>query len=209
MGTIREIANCHYFTNIAHVSLGKTTLLDVLAGYKTGGEITGKILISGRPKDAATWRKIAGYAEQQDILNPYLSVVETLRFTAECRLPKGKDRDSVVNRVLSLMDLTEWKDYVIGHEKDGEGLPKHARKRLTIAVQLVGLPKILFLDEVGVFCLKSCNPHHYSPSFVDILCTQPTTGAKTGSLPPNSFLSLPLAQPFSPQVSAQMQLPQS
>lgn len=123
----------------------------MLAGYKTGGQITGEILISGRPKDAATWRKIAGYAEQQDILNPYLSVLETLRFTAECRLPKGKDRDSVVNRVLSLMDLTEWKDYVIGHEKDGEGLPKHARKRLTIAIQLVSLPKILFLDEVSVF----------------------------------------------------------
>ena len=46
------------------------------------------------------------------------------------------------------MDLEDWSDHVIGREKDGEGLPKHARKRVTIAVELVALPKILFLDEV-------------------------------------------------------------
>ena len=102
VGTVLEVANGNVFI-LQYRSMfpsGKTTLLDVLAGYKTGGEITGEILISGRPKDAATWKKIAGYAEQQDILNPYLSVLETLRFTAECRLPKGKDRDSVVKSCL-------------------------------------------------------------------------------------------------------------
>lgn len=119
-----------------------------MAGYKTGGTISGKILIDGRDKDPATWKKISGYAEQQDILNPYLSVLETLRFTASCRLPKTTDKEKVIKRVLSLMDLEEWGDHMIGREKDGEGLPKHARKRVTIAVELVALPKILFLDEV-------------------------------------------------------------
>ncbi|KAL9190425.1 hypothetical protein ACHAXT_007636 [Thalassiosira profunda] len=126
---------------------GKTTLLDVIAGYKTGGTITGDILLDGRLKDPATWKKISGYAEQQDILNPYLSVLETLRFTANCRLPKHHDKTAVINRVLKLMDLKDWQDHIIGREKDGEGLPKHARKRVTIAVELVALPKILFLDE--------------------------------------------------------------
>ena len=46
------------------------------------------------------------------------------------------------------MDLEEWSNHIIGREKDGEGLPKHARKRVTIANELVALPKILFLDEV-------------------------------------------------------------
>jgi hypothetical protein len=48
--------------------------MDVIAGYKTGGTITGDVLIDGRAKDPAIWKKISGYAEQNDILNPYLSV---------------------------------------------------------------------------------------------------------------------------------------
>ena len=82
-----------------------------------------------------------------DILNPYLSVMETLRFTTLCRLSRDADINSVVEQVVHLMGLQTWTDMVVGRELEGEGLPKHARKRLTIAVQLVGRPKILFLDE--------------------------------------------------------------
>lgn len=117
-------------------------MLDVISGYKTGGNITGEILIDGRAKDPATWKKISGYAEQQDILNPYLSVLETLRFTANCRLPKNVNKEDVIQRVIKLMDIEEWSDHIIGREKDGEGLPKHARKRVTIANELVSLPKV-------------------------------------------------------------------
>ena len=45
------------------ILITQTTLLDVIAGYKTGGTITGDILIDGRPKEESTWRKIPGYAE--------------------------------------------------------------------------------------------------------------------------------------------------
>jgi ABC-type multidrug transport system ATPase subunit len=89
----------------------------------------------------------SGYAEQTDVLNPYLSALETIRFTAACRLPGDIDREAVVQDVVRLMSLEEWTDMVIGREAEGEGLPKHVRKRLTIALQLVCLPKILFLDE--------------------------------------------------------------
>ena len=119
--------------------------MDVIAGYKTGGIVTGDILIDGCAKDPALWKKISGYAEQNDILNPYLTVIETLRFTASCRLPKKVDRSEVIDRIIDLMNLDDWSDYVVGREMEGEGLPKHARKRLTIAIQLVGQPRILFL----------------------------------------------------------------
>lgn len=112
---------------------GKSTFLDVLSGYKTGGTITGEVLIDGRAKDPATWKKISGYSEQQDILNPYLSVLETLRFTANCRLPNSASKEEVVQRVMKLMDIKQWADSIIGREKDNEGLPKHVRKRVTIA----------------------------------------------------------------------------
>jgi ABC-type multidrug transport system ATPase subunit len=126
----------------------QTTLLDVIAGYKTGGSITGDILIDGKRKDPSTWKKLCGYAEQQDILNPYLTVLETLRFTANCRLPKGHDRAEVIQRVLKLMDIEEWRDHIIGRELDGEGLPKHVRKRVTIANELVSLPRVSFIIRI-------------------------------------------------------------
>ena len=135
--------------------------MDVIAGYKTGGKITGDILIDGRPKDPNVWKQISGYAEQNDILNPYLSVIETLRFTANCRLPKSANRAEVIDRILLLMNLHEWKDVVVGREKEGEGLPKHARKRLTIAIQLVIQPKILFLVRyfpcLALLCSRTCS----------------------------------------------------
>ena len=43
---------------------GKTTLMDVIAGRKTQGEITGNILVNGHPKDQATWSRVMGYVEQ-------------------------------------------------------------------------------------------------------------------------------------------------
>jgi len=127
---------------------GKSTLLDVVAGYKTGGRIEGDILIDGYPKSPDVWKRVSAYAEQMDILNPYLSTMETLRFTASCRLGGTfAKRESVIRKVVKHMQLEEYLDMVVGREQDGEGLPKHARKRLTIAVQLVTLPKILFCDE--------------------------------------------------------------
>lgn len=97
--------------------LAQTTLMDVIAGYKTGGTITGDIMIDDKPKDEATWKKISGYAEQNDILNPYLTVIETLRFTASCRLPKGVDKEERVQQILELMDLEDYANFVIGREQ--------------------------------------------------------------------------------------------
>lgn len=104
-------------------------------------------MIDGISKDPAIWKSISAYAEQSDILNPYLSVLETLRFTAACRLPRDVDKAAVVQGIVRLMGLDDWVDMVVGRELDQEGLPKHARKRLTIAVQLVTRPRILFADE--------------------------------------------------------------
>ena len=42
---------------------GKTTLMDVLAGRKTGGYIEGDIQISGFPKKQETFARISGYCE--------------------------------------------------------------------------------------------------------------------------------------------------
>lgn len=66
---------------------GKTTLMDVLAGRKTGGMIEGSIHISGFPKKQETFARISGYCEQNDIHSPCLTVLESLLFSAWLRLP--------------------------------------------------------------------------------------------------------------------------
>ncbi|KAK1312432.1 putative pleiotropic drug resistance protein 7 [Acorus calamus] len=96
---------------------GKTTLMDVLAGRKTGGYIEGSITISGYPKKQETFARISGYCEQNDIHSPHVTIYESLLFSAWLRLPA--DVNSTTRK----------------------------RKRLTIAVELVANPSIIFMDE--------------------------------------------------------------
>ena len=72
---------------------GKTTLMDVLAGRKTGGYIEGDIKISGYPKKQDTFARISGYCEQNDIHSPYITVYESLVYSAWLRLPQDVDKN--------------------------------------------------------------------------------------------------------------------
>ena len=70
---------------------GKTTLMDVLAGRKTGGYIEGNITISGFPKNQETFARISGYCEQNDIHSPHVTVYESLLYSAWLRLSSEVD----------------------------------------------------------------------------------------------------------------------
>ena len=82
---------------------GKTTLMDVLAGRKTSGYIEGSINISGFPKNQATFARISGYCEQNDVHSPNVTVYESLIFSAWLRLGKEVKRD--IHKVLLLVPL--------------------------------------------------------------------------------------------------------
>jgi ABC-type multidrug transport system ATPase subunit len=73
---------------------GKTTLMDVLAGRKTGGYIEGSITISGYPKKQETFARISGYCEQNDIHSPHVTVYESLIYSAWLRLSSEVDSDT-------------------------------------------------------------------------------------------------------------------
>ncbi|PRQ26836.1 putative sulfate-transporting ATPase [Rosa chinensis] len=79
---------------------GKTTLLDVLAGRKTGGYIEGNITISGYPKKQETFARISGYCEQTDIHSPHVTVYESLIYSAWLRL--SPEVDSPTRKMLLL-----------------------------------------------------------------------------------------------------------
>lgn len=73
---------------------GKTTLMDVLAGRKTGGFIEGDINISGYPKNQETFARVSGYCEQNDIHSPCMTIVESLLYSAWLRLPSHIKMDT-------------------------------------------------------------------------------------------------------------------
>nr|KJB54138.1 hypothetical protein B456_009G022400 [Gossypium raimondii] len=128
---------------------GKTTLMDVLAGRKTGGVIEGSINISGYPKRQETFARISGYCEQNDIHSPCLTILESLLFSAWLRLPSDVDLEiqrAFVEEVMELVELTPLSGALVGLP-GVDGLSTEQRKRLTIAVELVANPSIVFMDE--------------------------------------------------------------
>ncbi|PSS15955.1 Pleiotropic drug resistance protein [Actinidia chinensis var. chinensis] len=128
---------------------GKTTLMDVLAGRKTGGYIEGSISISGYPKNQETFARVSGYCEQNDIHSPYVTVYESLLYSAWLRLSPDVDtktRKMFVEEVMQLVELNPIRNSLVGLP-GVDGLSTEQRKRLTIAVELVANPSIIFMDE--------------------------------------------------------------
>ncbi|GAV62861.1 ABC_tran domain-containing protein/ABC2_membrane domain-containing protein/PDR_assoc domain-containing protein [Cephalotus follicularis] len=128
---------------------GKTTLMDVLAGRKTGGYIEGDISISGYPKNQATFARVSGYCEQNDIHSPHVTVYESLLYSAWLRLSSDVNKEKrkmFVDEVMDLVELNPLRDALVGLP-GVSGLSTEQRKRLTIAVELVANPSIIFMDE--------------------------------------------------------------
>lgn len=128
---------------------GKTTLMDVLAGRKTGGFIEGDIRISGFTKNQETFARISGYCEQNDIHSPQVTIKESLIYSAFLRLPNEVTKEEkmvFVDEVIELVELDNLKDALVGLP-GVTGLSTEQRKRLTIAVELVANPSIIFMDE--------------------------------------------------------------
>ncbi|XP_039685136.1 ABC transporter G family member 39 [Medicago truncatula] len=98
--------------------------MDVLSGRKTSGYLEGSISISGYPKNQATFARISGYCEQNDIHSPNITVYESLLFSAWLRLSKEVD---IETRKMAYQPSRE------------RGLP--------FAVELVANPSIIFMNE--------------------------------------------------------------
>ncbi|GMJ09284.1 polar auxin transport inhibitor sensitive 1, PLEIOTROPIC DRUG RESISTANCE 9 [Hibiscus trionum] len=128
---------------------GKTTLMDVLSGRKTGGYIEGEIRIGGYPKVQETYARISAYCEQTDIHSSMITVEESVMYSAWLRLPTEIDKHKrleFVAEVLQMIELYEIKDSLVGIPRVS-GISPEQRKRLTIAVELVSNPSIIFMDE--------------------------------------------------------------
>ncbi|KAJ5835346.1 hypothetical protein N7447_001372 [Penicillium robsamsonii] len=126
---------------------GKTTLLDVLAQRKDSGEIYGSVLIDGRPV-GISFQRTTGYCEQMDVHLETATVKEALDFSAVLRQPSTvshEEKIAYVEHIIDLLELRDISEALIG--VPGAGLSIEQRKRVTLGVELVAKPTLLFLDE--------------------------------------------------------------
>nr|CCA16626.1 ATPbinding Cassette (ABC) Superfamily putative [Albugo laibachii Nc14] len=123
---------------------GKTTLMDVIAGRKKGGQIQGMITLNGHTASDIAVRRLAGYCEQMDIHSEASTIRESLMFSARLRQSQDVPVEEIVASVqesLDLLDLNPIADEIV------RGRSVEQMKRLTIGVELAAQPSILFLDE--------------------------------------------------------------
>uniref|UniRef100_A0A0E0IJ25 ABC transporter domain-containing protein n=1 Tax=Oryza nivara TaxID=4536 RepID=A0A0E0IJ25_ORYNI len=128
---------------------GKSTFLDALAGRIAKGSLEGSVRIDGRAVTTSYMKQISSYVMQDDQLFPMLTVLETLTFAAEVRLPPSLSRAEKLKRVWELIDqlgLQTTAHTYIGDEGT-RGVSGGERRRVSIGIDIIHKPSLLFLDE--------------------------------------------------------------
>ncbi|KDQ57066.1 hypothetical protein JAAARDRAFT_35662 [Jaapia argillacea MUCL 33604] len=143
---------------------GKTTLLNAI-GHRNGrlkvlgGGVEMRPYLGNRSGDQELHQidkvlprgstGIIGFVRQDDFLYPYLTVRETLRFSAYLRLPSSisaEAREAIVERTISELGLRDAANTIVG-DATRKGISGGERRRLSIGCVLVTLPSVLLLDE--------------------------------------------------------------
>ncbi|WP_318207071.1 MULTISPECIES: FHA domain-containing protein [unclassified Streptomyces] len=123
---------------------GKSTLLKALTGYRPANE--GDVLYDNRSlyKQFAELRQRIGLVPQDDILHKELTVQKALRYAAKLRFPGDtaeSEREARIGEVLRELKLD------IHKEKKVTSLSGGQRKRVSVALELLTKPSLIFLDE--------------------------------------------------------------
>ncbi len=123
---------------------GKSSLLDTLTGLRPGQ--AGRILF-----DKADFyvhynqlHSLLGYVPQDDIVHTELSVAQALLFSARLRLPAGTPAQEIaklVAQTIERLGLAPRAQTPIARLSGGQ------RKRVSVGVELLARPAVLFLDE--------------------------------------------------------------
>ncbi|CAA0805815.1 ABC transporter G family member 15 [Striga hermonthica] len=127
---------------------GKSTFLDSLAGRLSGNVImSGEVRLNGRKRRLQYG--VVAYVTQEDVMLGTLTVRETIAYSASLRLPSYTTRAELteaVEQTIAEMGLQECGDHVIGNWHL-RGISGGEKKRLSIALEIITQPSLLFLDE--------------------------------------------------------------
>ncbi|GLY87709.1 FHA domain-containing protein [Actinoallomurus iriomotensis] len=123
---------------------GKSTLLRALTGLRPADQ--GTVSYDGRDlyRDYSELRSRIGLVPQDDILHTQLTVRRALIYAAELRFPddtRQHERKARVDEVLKELGLDHRRDNKISALSGGQ------RKRVSVALELLTKPSLLFLDE--------------------------------------------------------------
>src|SRR5690242_18368361 len=131
-----EVRRGEVFAFLGPNGAGKTTTVEILEGFREadGGDVT---VLGADPAHApAGWRDRLGIVLQESAPDPGLTVRESVRlYAGYYRTPLA------VEEVLDLVDLTGQADQRATSLSGGQ------RRRLDVALALVGDPELIFLDE--------------------------------------------------------------
>jgi ABC-type multidrug transport system ATPase subunit len=131
---------------------GKTSLMNVLAGRATsmnGHVVTANITVNGKAVTAAELGPKVAYVMQEDSLTATATPREAFDFSARLRLPPtvtAEERKTMVDEMIRILHLERCADTMIGNELI-KGISGGEKKRVSIGVELITQPSILFLDE--------------------------------------------------------------
>ncbi|XP_074662264.1 ATP-binding cassette sub-family G member 8-like [Tubulanus polymorphus] len=144
-----SVTSAHLLAILGGSGSGKTSLLNVLSQRADMSGVSGSVLIDGSKRDLEYMRDFSAYVMQDDFFMPQLTVTESLTFIAKLKLPSEFDKNDIkeqVNSLITELGLAHVANSKIGGEKV-RGISGGERRRVSIAMQLLLDPKILFLDE--------------------------------------------------------------
>jgi ABC-type multidrug transport system ATPase subunit len=120
---------------------GKSTLLRCLAGLQTPSQ--GEVSLTQRPLAQLTpaERRKIGFVPQDDVVHGSLRVDRALTYTGRLMGLQGEELTRRVDQVIELLELQERRKVRTDRLSGGQ------RKRVSIAMELLGEPQVLFLDE--------------------------------------------------------------
>jgi ABC-2 type transport system ATP-binding protein len=121
---------------------GKTTLIRSIVGRQklTRGQVTVLGLPAGSPK----LRSQVSYMTQETAVYPDLTVRENLHYFATMSGIKQRDVRRRTNDIMITVDLTPQADQLVSTLSGGQ------KQRVSLAVALIGAPKLMVLDEPTV-----------------------------------------------------------
>lgn len=138
-----EFRGCELTAIVGTSGSGKSTLLDILSGFTKKG-VEGAIKVNDRIADCVSFRKRSAYILQDQNFTLALTVFEAMKFSIKLKTGNSLTQlhqNIKIKSVLSALGLAEHSNVFIQNLSGGQ------QKRLSVALELVDDPLVLFLDE--------------------------------------------------------------
>jgi len=132
-----EVPDNHFCSILGHSGCGKTTLLNIAAGFERA--TTGAVMVDGASIDLPGWRNTMIF--QDYALFPWMSVFENIVFGLEMKGVSRQEREDVTRHYVGLVGLEAF-EAKFPHQLSG-GM----RQRVAIARALATEPDVLLMDE--------------------------------------------------------------